>query len=53
MPWSGSLNPQIAGFKRQLQQALNKLKEIGLMLDENIEKGMVVVIRNNAQIASS
>lgn len=42
--WSGSPNPQIADFKRQLQQALNRLKEIGLMLDGNIEKSMVVLV---------
>jgi hypothetical protein len=51
--WSGSQNPQIAGFKRQLLQALNSLKKIGFLTDAKIENGMVIVKRNHVQIASS
>lgn len=48
----GSRNPQIAGFKRQLAQALESLRRIGFLTDARIEKGNVVVKRKLAQIPS-
>jgi hypothetical protein len=50
--WCGSRNPQIAGFRRQLAQALESLKRIGFLTDAKIEKGNVVVKRKYAQISS-
>jgi hypothetical protein len=50
--WTGSRNPQVAGFKRQLTQALNSLKEIGFLTDGKIQNGMVIVKRNHAQATS-
>lgn len=46
---TGSLNPQLAGFKRQLAQALQSLKRIGFLKNFSIEKGIVSVERNFAR----
>lgn len=51
--WCGSQNGQLAGFKRQLVQALHTLKEITFLADFSIQKNMVIVERAHPRLSSS
>jgi len=48
---TGSRNPQIASFKRQMRQALNALVRLGFLLTFSIEGDLVLVQRSTKYVA--